>query len=86
MSGRARIAVAAQIGRLRRRTSSTGDCAARRSRSPPSSKPRTNFGRNAVETTTGRNISVWKSRVGTLYQPTSSVLVSSDSITKSIHR
>ena len=86
MTGPARAAVSAAIGRLISRTSSTGWRAASRSFPSPSSKPRTKCGSHAVATATGRNISVWKSRVGTAYQPTTSLFVSSDSITKSIQR
>ena len=40
----------------------------------------------AVESTTGRNMKVWKSFIGTPYQPTTSGFVSSDSMSASIQR
>ena len=86
MTGPAEAAVSAAIGKLSRRTSSTGCRAASRNFSSPCSNPRTKCGNHAVATATGRNISVWKSLVGTAYQPTTSLVVISESITKSIQR
>ena len=86
MSGAATIAVAAAIGALRTTTSSIGFLAARFRPSGFCSKEETRRGIQAVDRSTGTNMSVWKSFVGTPYQPTTSERVSRESMTASIQR
>ena len=77
----------ARSGRLSTTVSSTGARAVRRRRSaPPSTNARTRRGSHAVEITTGRNMNVWNSFIGTPYQPTTSGRVRSESISASTQR